>query len=261
MVDLIKVRVGTSGYYFLDWIGPFYPNDIQKGKMLDHYVRHFDVVEVNSSFYGIPHPKVFENMEKKTPQGFRFMVKGYRGFTHERSDLSSITREFKDSVEPLLQTGKLSGILLQFPYSFKYSPRGMAHLTRVLDLLEGFSLHVEFRHRSWYRDDVFDHFGRRGARICSVDGPQIGSLPRPDLITVSKGVYVRMHGQNADKWWKGGALRYDYLYSEAQLKDWIDRIRGCSSPVESVYIFLNNCHKGQAVQNAMMMKELLRKET
>ncbi len=261
MVDLNKVKVGTSGYYFLDWIGPFYPQDIQKGKMLDYYVKHFDVVEVNSSFYRIPHPKIFENMEKKTPEHFEFMVKGYRGFTHDRSDLISISKEFRSSLEPLVETHKLCGILLQFPYSFKHSPRGLAHLTRVLDLLEGFPLYVEFRHRSWYKDEVFDLFARRGTRMCSVDGPQISAMPRPELISVSKGIYVRLHGRNAEQWWKGGALRYDYLYTEAQLEDWISKIRECAKPIQSVYMFLNNCHRGQAIQNARMMKELLRRET
>lgn len=261
MIDLTKVKIGTSGYYFLDWIGPFYPQDIQKGKMLDYYVQHFDVVEVNSSFYRIPHPRVFENMEKKTPQHFEFIVKGYRGFTHDRSDLVSISREFRTSVESLVDTSKLHGILLQFPYSFKYGPRSIAHVSRLLDLLEGFSLYIEFRHRSWYEDEVFDLLERRGASMCSVDGPQISALPRPELINVSKGIYVRMHGRNAEQWWKGGALRYDYLYSEGQLRDWIDKIRKCSKPAQSVYVFLNNCHGAQAIQNARMLKELLKQET
>jgi uncharacterized protein YecE (DUF72 family) len=261
MVDLKSIRIGTSGYSFLDWIGPFYPQGIQRGKMLDYYISHFDIVEVNSSFYRIPHPKVFENMEKKTPKHFEFIVKAHRSFTHDRTDIVSGVQEFKRSIEPLVQAGKLRGILLQFPYSFKWNPKNTAHLMRLLDELRVFSLYAEFRHRGWLRDEIFMLFEERRASICSVDGPQLAGLPKPELFDVSDRIYVRLHGRNAEQWWKGGALRYDYLYSEDQLKDWISRMRECRKSVQSALMFFNNCHRGQAVQNAKVMMELLRQDT
>jgi uncharacterized protein YecE (DUF72 family) len=93
-----------------------------------------------------------------------------------------------------------------------------------------------------------------------VDEPQIDALLRPELHSTSSSLYIRLHGRNAKQWWTGGALRYDYLYSENQLEDWLTRIRECRTATKSIYIFFNNCHRGQAVQNARMMKELIAAE-
>ncbi len=78
-----KIRIGTSGYSFVDWVGTFYPEGTPRGKMLDEYVRHFDVVEINSSHYRIPTADMFARMESKTPPGFEFMVKLFQGMTHK----------------------------------------------------------------------------------------------------------------------------------------------------------------------------------
>ena len=82
------IRIGTSGYSFDDWIGPFYPRGIQKNRMLDEYARHFGVVEINSSYYRIPGANMFARMERKTPDGFEFIVKLYKGMTHDIEWLS-----------------------------------------------------------------------------------------------------------------------------------------------------------------------------
>lgn len=260
MIDLSNIRIGTSGYYFLDWIGPFYPQSVEKGKMLDFYVNHFDVVEINSSYYRIPHSKVFENMEKKTPANFEFMVKAHKSITHDRADILKTSDQFKKSIEPLVMTGKLRGILMQFPYSFPWGSKNASYVAKAAGLFEGYPIYIEFRHRSWRRDETVDLFRGTGVNFCSVDGPQIDALPRQELVSDSENIYLRLHGRNAEQWWNGGALRYDYLYNEQQLKEWITRIRECKTPIESVYMFFNNCHSGQAVRNAKMMQELLRSE-
>jgi len=90
-----------------------------------------------------------------------------------------------------------------------------------------------------------------------VDGPSIQSLPRPELHDVSGRIYIRLHGRNAEQWWNGGQLRYDYLYPKPELNDWIWRIKHCKSNPESIHILFNNCHMAKAVQNAKMMKELI----
>ena len=84
---MAQVRVGTSGYSFEDWRGSFYPEKIARGKMLDQYVLHFDTVEINSTYYRIPHPAVMHNIVKKAPEGFDFMIKAPQSFTHRRTEL------------------------------------------------------------------------------------------------------------------------------------------------------------------------------
>jgi uncharacterized protein YecE (DUF72 family) len=257
MADLNDVKIGTSGYSFLDWVGPFYPDDIQKGRMLDFYVQHFDIVEINSSYYRIPHPRVFENMEKKTPPNFEFIVKTHRSVTHDRKDVMAQVDAYRESIKPLVDAGKLRGLLLQFPYSFRWSQQNLSYLARIIGLLDSYPLYFEFRHRGWQRDELFALFEKSKISLCSVDGPQISALPRHDLFEVSRRIYLRLHGRNAEQWWDGGALRYDYLYTEKQLKSWIDKIREAKRATGEIYIFFNNCHRGQAVQNAKMMKELI----
>ena len=114
----MNVRVGTSGYSFQDWRGNFYPEGIDKGKMLDHYVQHFNTVEINTTYYRIPHPRVFENMVSKAPEGFDFMVKVPQSFTHRRTDLEQDRDCIHQAIAPLVESGKLDGLLAQFPYSF-----------------------------------------------------------------------------------------------------------------------------------------------
>lgn len=257
MADLREVKIGTSGYSFLDWVGSFYPSDIAKGKMLDYYVNHFDIVEINSSYYRIPHPRVFENMEKKTPPHFEFIVKTHRSTTHDRTDVMAQVDQFKESIKPLVDAGKLRGLLMQFPYSFRWSQQNLSYLARVTGLLGRFPLYIEFRHRGWHRDEVFALCEKGKISLCSVDGPQLSALPRSDLFEVARRIYLRLHGRNAEQWWDGGALRYDYLYNEKQLKNWIDRIREAKRATGEMYVFFNNCHQGQAVQNAKMMKEMI----
>jgi len=255
-----NIRIGTSGYSFLDWVGPFYPQGIEKGKMLDYYVNHFDVVEINSSYYSIPHPKVFENMEKKTPPNFEFIVKTHKSLTHDRTDIFIPTDQYKDAIKPLVDAGKLRGLLLQFPYSFKWTQQNFEYLKKATHMLAPTPLYLEFRYRGWLRDELFDWCSEKKINICSIDGPQIDSMPRDDLHQTSQNIYLRLHGRNAEKWWKGGPLRYDYLYSEDQLRDWIDKIRKSKKELDTLYVFFNNCHAGQAVQNARMMADLLRLE-
>src|SRR5437773_625369 len=113
------ILIGTSGYSFPDWVGPFYPLGTDRGKMLDHYVQHFPTVEVNATYYRIPPPSTLHAMERKTPPGFEFVVKAHHDMTHKRSLDDEIYQAFARSVDPLLQAGKLSGVLAQFPYAFR----------------------------------------------------------------------------------------------------------------------------------------------
>ena len=249
----VDVRVGTSGYSFDDWRGRFYPDTTAKGKMLDYYAQHFRTVEINSTYYRIPHPAVMANITKKAPEGFDFMVKVPQSFTHRRSDLESDLAMYLEALKPMVESGKLAGLLAQFPYSFKFSPDGLDYLSSLREALGEFALFMEFRHNSWVNRTMYDRLRSDLAGYVCVDEPQLSGLLKPDLFCTNKTAYVRLHGRNAQQWWYGGALRYDYSYSEDEMREWKEKIDKLitKKQVERVYVYFNNCHHGQAAANAV----------
>lgn len=244
------VRIGTSGYSFEDWRGNFYPPTIDKGRMLDYYVQYFPTVEINSTYYRIPHPRVFENMVKKAPRGFDFMVKVPQSFTHRRHGLEADTAAFREAIRPVEEAGMLSGLLAQFPYSFKFSDQGLDYIARCRELMSPNTLFAEFRHESWVNRTMYDRLRKEGIGYVAVDEPQLPGLLKPDCFATTDTGYIRLHGRNADKWWDGGALRYDYMYSSKELEVWRQKVRKLLLKIKKVYVYFNNCHQGQAVANA-----------
>ncbi len=149
------IHIGTSGYSFKDWKGPFYPIKITNSEMLEFYSRHFKVVEINSTYYAIPKPQTFQRMAEKTPEDFQFIVKANGGMTHQRTDNAGVFEQFEDAVQPLVESGKLKGILAQFPWSFKNSEQNRRYLKEYADRLSKHPLIVEFRHISWISEPLF----------------------------------------------------------------------------------------------------------
>jgi uncharacterized protein YecE (DUF72 family) len=256
-----RIRVGTSGYSFADWVGPFYPAGTPRGGMLDAYVKHFDIVEINSSYYRIPNASMFERMEQKTPEGFEFVVKLFRGMTHEIEDNASMYRDLRDAVAPLREAGKFSGFLAQFPWKFRKEKESVAHLVTLRKSLGPDPLFVEFRNDSWIEDSTFDFLRDTGIGYCSVDEPHLKGLVPPIVVATTEDGYVRFHGRNARNWWgKGGGDRYDYDYSREELTEWATKMIEMESGVRKVYAFFNNCHAGHAARNAELMIEMLGEE-
>lgn len=252
-----QIRVGTSGYSFEDWRGPFYPQEIDKGKMLDHYVKHFPTVEINSTYYRIPHPAVMGNIVRKAPEGFDFMVKAPQSFTHKRTDFENDITAYQDCLRPLVESGKLSGVLAQFPFAFRYSQSALDHLVRCRDAVAPNPLFVEFRHRSWVNRGMYDRLQAEQIGYVCVDEPDLAGLLAPDCFATTDTGYIRLHGRNAEHWWKGGPLRYDYLYTPEQLGEWKTKIQKLLGKVKRVYVYFNNCHEGQAVTNAAQFMQLI----
>jgi uncharacterized protein YecE (DUF72 family) len=254
-----EVRVGTSGYSFEDWRGTFYPQKIDKGKMLDYYVLHFPTVEINSTYYRIPHSAVMSNIARKAPEGFDFMVKVPQSFTHRRTDLDGDLGDYSECLKPLQDTGRLSGLLAQFPWSFKFSDNALDYVSQVARALAPNPLFVEFRHQSWVNRQMYDRLRSEKIGYVCVDEPQLPNLLAPDAFATTDTAYIRLHGRNAARWWDGGPLRYDYSYSQQELNEWKQKVRKLQNKVKRVYVFFNNCHEGQAVGNAREFVELLRK--
>lgn len=253
----MEIKIGTSGYSFEDWRGSFYPAQIAKGKMLDHYQAYFNTVEINSTYYRIPHPAIMYNIVKKTKPDFEFIVKANQSLTHHRRQIETPTKEFHESVKPIADRGQLKGVLAQFPFSFKYSPTNLVYLNLCKELLQPYPLFIEFRHDSWMRKETYQQLIDNKMSYVSVDGPQLRGLLPPEMITTTNTAYIRLHGRNAEQWWNGGDLRYDYMYSEEELQEWKDKLDCLRGGISKAFLFFNNCHLGQAVKNARQMMQLL----
>jgi len=253
----MEIRIGTSGYSFEDWRGNFYPGQIEKGKMLDHYQAYFNTVEINSTYYRIPHPAVMFNIAKKTKPEFEFIIKANQNLTHQRKQIEAPAKEFLEAIRPIIDRGQLKGILAQFPWSFKFSSNNLEYLAVCRGLLEPHPLFVEFRNDSWMRKDTYEKMKELDVGYVSVDGPQLRGLLPPELITTCDTVYIRLHGRNVEHWWGGGSLRYDYLYNESELQEWKSRLDRLKGDAKKAFIFFNNCHLGQAVKNARQMMQML----
>jgi uncharacterized protein YecE (DUF72 family) len=253
-----KVAVGTSGYSFADWVGNFYPTGTKKGDMLREYVKHFACVEVNSTYYRIPHPVVLRKMEEKTPEGFEFVIKANQEMTHKLSKDKAVYEIFKEAIQPVIDAGKFSGVIAQFPWGFKYTPENTDHLKFIKEQFSEYPLFAEFRNSGWMIKGLFAALRANGIGYCAVDEPRLkGLIPPVADVTTDIG-YVRLHGRNAKNWWgRGGGDRYDYLYSEEELKEWVTKIKAMSQKARKTFVFFNNCHAGQAATNAALMKELL----
>ena len=213
--DSRGILIGTSGYSFADWVGPFYPPGTRPGDFLAWYARHFDVVEVNSTYYRIPHPRVLEQMERKTPPGFHFLVKLNQAMTHEGGRDPVLYRDFLTAIEPLKRAGKYDGLLAQFPWGFKRSPAALDSLLALRSRLPGEPLFVEFRHASWNAPEIWDWLREHTLGFCAVDEPALEGLMPPVAVVTAEDAYVRFHGRNARNWWGGGPRRERRVASEA----------------------------------------------
>jgi uncharacterized protein YecE (DUF72 family) len=251
------IRVGTSGYSFADWVGPFYPRKTKSAEMLRFYQRHFNTVEINATYYRIPPVSSMARMVERTPDDFHFVVKLPGALTHQRDRDCVPAENFKQAIAPMVASGKFAGALAQFPYAFKHNEVNGEYLRWLRDVTDELPLFIEFRHDSWDLPEMPKLIGELGAGFCTVDEPSLPGLFPPRCELVGDTAYIRFHGRNTRDWWTGGQLRYDYNYSETELEAWTDLIREMADRAKQTYIFFNNCHAGHAVLNARMMEELL----
>ena len=251
------VRIGTSGYSFKDWRGTFYPEDIAQKDMLGFYAARFDIVEVNATYYRLLPAATFQTMADKTPDGFGFVVKTNQATTHQGED-ENVVKEFRESLQPLMDAGKFLGVLAQFPWGFRDTAQNRDYLVACRERMRDIPYFVEFRHASWLTPEVGDLLrGNQLGYVC-VDEPQIGQMVPPIATATTDTGYIRFHGRNEHTWWnKGAGDRYDYLYSEDELEEWVTKIRKVIEKTKDIYIFFNNCHAGQAPKNAQQLKLML----
>lgn len=254
-----ELRVGTSGYQYDDWVGYFYPQGLPKREWLNFYSRHFNTVEINSSFYTILPPSTTVRLANKVPDGFDFVMKAHRSFTHDRNADEATVHSFHEMLKPIAESGKLGCVLLQFPWEFKYDQPNHDYLISVCEALADYPLVVEFRNIGWIKDEVFDFLRDWNIGFCCVDEPRLKGLIPPIAVATSDIAYVRFHGRNKEKWWQHEQPweRYDYLYSEDELSEWVPKIRSLMSNSERCYVFFNNHYQGKAAVNAQMLLKLM----
>ena len=254
-----ELYIGTSGYSYSDWVGPVYPQGTDRTKYLEIYATRFSAVELNFSYYRQPDAAMLERMIERTPDSFRFAIKAHKSLTHVvEDDWKSDAQSFLAGIQPLVGGGRLIAVLLQFPFSFHYTTVNRVYLDSLCESLSSVPLSVEFRNAEWHTDRVLDALRDRDVGYAVADYPELDGLPRIRAEGTSSVGYVRFHGRNRENWWTGtNASRYDYLYSDDEIEDWIERIRAISSKTKIMLAVFNNHWRGQAVSNATMLKKKL----
>ncbi|MBN1410907.1 MAG: DUF72 domain-containing protein [Spirochaetales bacterium] len=253
------VYIGTSGYSYSDWVGPFYPPGTQKNEFFDHYLNEFNFTELNFSYYKQPDPGIIKKLASKTGDGFLFAIKAHKSLTHEIADsVEEDLSVYRKGIAPLVDAGKLGAVLFQFPFSFHYTPANRRYLDFLCSSIDGIKGVFEFRNSEWEKPAVFDGLERRSMGTVLVDEPDLPGLLKPGERTTSDTAYIRFHGRNKKNWWNGtNVTRYDYLYEKSELAEWLPRIMAILEKVKILLVAFNNHYKAQAVQNARLLKEML----
>jgi uncharacterized protein YecE (DUF72 family) len=255
-----RIVIGTSGYSYRDWVGPFYPEQTKEREFLEYYAKTFNYVELNFSYYSMPAKSLVADMVKRTPEQFLFGIKAHKSLTHEidSAGVEDAAGKFKLGVEPLAESGKLGAVLFQFPYSFHYTPENRTYIDSLLKQYADYPAVVEFRNSEWLGEQVFAALAARNVGLVSVDEPDLPKLLRPTERVTSSVGYVRFHGRNKASWWTGSNVsRYDYLYTEDELAEWIPRLERMAEAARILIIAFNNHFTGQAVKNAVQIKGIL----
>jgi uncharacterized protein YecE (DUF72 family) len=262
------IRVATSGFSFKDWLGKVYPPDLSEREMLDYYERKlgFDCTELNYTFYSMPTRPTMSRLLERTREGFEFLVRSHSDMTHkiwrddartELRDNQEVFDRFRFGIDPLVRSGRLGCLLIQFPIFFIPGPENLAYLESCRRRLPDVPLAVEFRNKAWNREETYAFLHEHNLANCIVDEPQMrGLMPFVPRLTSDIG-YFRLHGRSANWFGQDKARRYDYLYSDKELKEFIPHIRRVSEQSRVTYVAFNNCHAGAAARNALMTRQFL----
>lgn len=260
-----NILIGTAGWSYDDWQGVVYPPGAgSRFDRLAYMASLCDAIEINSSFYRIPSPKVTESWLARVSElpDFRFSAKLYRGLTHERdaNTLPGLMAQYLRALGPIHDAGRLAAVLLQFPWSFKYGSESLEWIHRLARELKPLPLAIEVRHTSWLNEEYFEYLKSEGIAFCNIDQPQFSNNIPPTQIVTASLAYVRFHGRNAANWFKeneDAGDRYNYLYRRQEIDEWVARIREMADKTEKVYAFMNNHVGGQGLANGMQLKSLL----
>jgi len=297
------IRIGTCSWADQSLSKHWYPRGVASGERLSYYAERFDTVEVDSTYYRLPVEEMVERWAERTPDGFVMHVKAFGLMTRhpvkadvlppelreqapvdDRGRVDRPPRElraevfarFHAALEPLRAAGKLGGILLQFPSYVVYKPVSLEYLEWAQEQLQGDEALVEFRHHSWLNEEnraaTLAFLEEHGMTHVVTDSPRIegtkNMVPTVPAVTGDT-AYVRLHGRNASTWNKRGgsaAERFDYLYSEEELRELVEPLGELAGEAEQTFVLLNNNGRSadgtggyvaQAPTNAVMLRRLL----
>ena len=296
-----QIRVGTCSWADEALTKYWYPKGVPSGARLGYYAEHFDTVEVDSTYYRLPAREMVERWAERTPDGFVMHVKAFGVMTRhpvkigqlppdlrdeaptdQRGRLERPSREFRaeifsrflDALEPLRSTGKLGGLLFQFPPYVVPKESSLDYLAWAREQVGDDRMLVEFRHRAWYEEDQREETLRfleeHEMSHVVADAPKTDgkNVPLTVLALTTPLLYVRFHGRNADTWnVRGGSAsdRFDYLYSDEELAGWVEPLKELSEKAEEAYVLFNNNNRSrvggrevaQAPTNAEGLRNLL----
>ena len=261
-----RIRVGPAGWSYPDWAGYAYPAKKPKGFHEATYLAgFFDTIEINTSFYNpirAEHAKGWvERVAANTH--FMFTAKMWQRFTHDANPSVEDEKLVRAGFDVLRDAGKLGAVLLQFPFSFHRTAETFAYLDGVLRRFADYPLVVEVRHATWSVLEVFELLRERGAGFCNIDQPVIGKSLEPSARATGPVGYVRLHGRRYDTWFSDDETiasfeRYNYLYSEEELRPWAARVEKVAKAARDVYVITNNHYQGKGVVNALQLISMLK---
>ncbi len=238
-----SLYIGCSGFYNNDWKGYFYPEKTPGKDFLTLYAKEFNSVEINSTFYRKPTAKTLQKWFDETPEDFRFFIKIPKAISHEKrlKDSKDDIAEFCRHIHQNLQN-KLAGFLYQFPPSFKNTAENIDFIIKSLD--HSYLNVIEFRHESWWREEIFSLLKENNIVFSGVSFP--GNLSEEVISNYHDVLYYRLHGK---------PVLYKSEYSEDFLKDLAETIK---KEQKKTFIFFNNTWGISAIKNSMFLKKILK---
>jgi uncharacterized protein YecE (DUF72 family) len=238
----MKWHIGCSGFHYKDWRGKFYPEKLAQKNWFDYYTQFFDTVELNVTFYRFPQLSFLQNWYQKSPEHFRFSVKAPKAITHYKQfhDSARMITDFYETINNGLRE-KLGPVLFQLPPRLSYDEE---RLERIMNNLNpSFNNVVEFRHESWWRDDVYKALSEHNITFCGMSHP---TLPDNVIINTSS-VYYRFHGV---------PNLYRSPYSKEFLEGVVNTVKS-NDQVKTGWFYFNNDYDAVGVKNAEDMIALI----
>ena len=237
----------------------------RKQHPLQYVSEHFDAVEIHDSFSEAVRPELSRVWLRKVErnENFQFTAKLHRHFTHDRLLEKEEIAKYKEGLLPLLRADRFGCLLMQFPWSFRYTKENRDFFIRLRRTFHEFPLAAEMRHASWMVDEAIGTFIDYKVAFCNIDQPTYTKAMPPTAFLTSSVGYVRLHGRNAFNWFgadRSAATkhRYDYLYSDTELADWKNRIDRISGFASKVFVITNNDAGAKAMVNGLQLRSLLR---
>lgn len=237
------IRIGTSGYHYKHWVGTFYPAKTSPARMLDYYIRHFDTLELNNSFYHLPTVQAFECWRDSTPAKFVFAVKASRFITHNKK-----LKDPENAIENLLPRAenlgrKLGPVLFQLPPKWKVNSERLEQLLEILPREHRYTF--EFRELSWLKPEINRILEKFNAAFCIYE---LAGYHTPLDITADW-TYIRLHGPAEGK--------YQGSYSDERLAEWAHWIEQQAKKLKAIYVYFDNDQAGYAAHNALTLKKMV----